>query len=193
MFWDKFYQLCRKNNTWPNPVAKELGYSNAVCTRWGNGTLPKAEALIKISNYFNVSIDYLLEDEIANERRLRAQIQQAQAEENQPQEGKPQEQTKEQKNKPDKKVKAKKIKKDKEKELILNIEFASAPPDGQPDLIIEEINGKKRIANFKDTEEVWLQTAAYEGIFPSFDKKAGYLKYTASELEKLMNEDDLKL
>lgn len=59
-FWDRFYSLCIKHNTRPNPVAQELGYSNAICNKWKNGSLPAITILIKISNYFNVSLDYLI-------------------------------------------------------------------------------------------------------------------------------------
>lgn len=186
MFWDTFCDLCDKKGISPNHAAAQLGYSNSICTRWSNGTSPKAETLVKISAYFDVSIDYLLEEEITKERQRLAEGQQAQAEESR-------EKTNKQKNKPNKKVKDKKIKNDNAVELIFDFEFASAPPNEQPDPIIEEIDGKKRIINFEGTDEVWVQTAAYDGIFPSFDKKAGYIKYTASELEELMNEDDLKL
>ena len=60
MFWDQFIKLCTELNTKPNPVAKELGISSGILTKWKNGSLPSTDALLKISEYFNVSIDYLL-------------------------------------------------------------------------------------------------------------------------------------
>ena len=61
MFWDRFYELCCSKNTKPNPVAKELGISSAVFTKWKNGiSYPNGEFLIKIAKYFNCSIDYLV-------------------------------------------------------------------------------------------------------------------------------------
>ncbi len=61
MFWDRFYELCCSKNTKPNPVAKELGISSAVLTKWKNGiSYPNGEFLIKIAKYFNCSIDYLV-------------------------------------------------------------------------------------------------------------------------------------
>lgn len=61
MFWDRFYELCCNKNTKPNPVAKELGISSAVLTKWKNGiSYPNGEFLIKIAKYFNCSIDYLV-------------------------------------------------------------------------------------------------------------------------------------
>lgn len=60
MFWDQFIKLCNEHNTKPNPVAKELGISSGILTKWKSGSLPSTDALLKISEYFNVSIDYLL-------------------------------------------------------------------------------------------------------------------------------------
>lgn len=60
MFWDRFYQLCIKQDTKPNPVAKDLGISSGVLTKWKSGGIPNGETLTKIADYLNVSVDYLL-------------------------------------------------------------------------------------------------------------------------------------
>lgn len=60
MFWEKFYNLCTAHQTKPNPVAKELGISSGVVTKWKNGATPNGTTLLKIANYFGVSTDYLL-------------------------------------------------------------------------------------------------------------------------------------
>ena len=60
MFWERFVELCSKNNTSPNAVAKFIGISSASVTYWKNGSKPRDTALRKIADYFNVSIDYLL-------------------------------------------------------------------------------------------------------------------------------------
>lgn len=61
MFWDRFYNLCNEKGTRPNPVAKELHISSAVLTKWKNGiSYPNGEILIKIADYFDCSIDYLV-------------------------------------------------------------------------------------------------------------------------------------
>lgn len=61
MFWNRFYTLCNQKGTKPNPVAKELGISSAVLTKWKNGkSYPNGEFLIKIAQYFDCSIDYLV-------------------------------------------------------------------------------------------------------------------------------------
>jgi transcriptional regulator with XRE-family HTH domain len=60
MFWENFVALCDKNGTKPNPVAKELGISSGSVTFWKKGKVPHHSTLIKIANYFGVSVDYLL-------------------------------------------------------------------------------------------------------------------------------------
>lgn len=61
LFWDRFYEMCVLRGTKPNPVAKEIGISSGVITRWKTlGSLPNGETLIKIANYLDCSVDYLL-------------------------------------------------------------------------------------------------------------------------------------
>lgn len=61
MFWKRFYELCINRNTKPNPVAKDIGISSGVVTKWKNGTtIPNGETLIKIADYLDCSVDYLL-------------------------------------------------------------------------------------------------------------------------------------
>jgi transcriptional regulator with XRE-family HTH domain len=60
MFWETFNEICEKNNTKPNTVARSIGVSSATCTKWKNGTIPNGETLLKLADYFKVSIDYLL-------------------------------------------------------------------------------------------------------------------------------------
>lgn len=60
MFWERFYELCCRNNIKPNPLGKILGISSGVITKWKYGSLPTADALLKIADYFNVSVDYLV-------------------------------------------------------------------------------------------------------------------------------------
>ena len=61
MFYEKFCALCTEFNKKPNAVTKELGLSNATATHWKKGDIPKGETLIILADYFNVSIDWLLD------------------------------------------------------------------------------------------------------------------------------------
>lgn len=61
MFWERFYNICLTRGTKPNSVAREIGISSGIITKWKSaGTLPKGETLIKIADYLDCSIDYLL-------------------------------------------------------------------------------------------------------------------------------------
>lgn len=60
MFWDNFYKLCKSQGTSPNAVCAAIGLSNATATGWKNGTQPKADVLIKLAEYLDCSVDYLL-------------------------------------------------------------------------------------------------------------------------------------
>ena len=60
MFWSILIELCNQRNMKPNQVGKELGISSASFTKWKNGSTPTVDALIKLSEYFDVSIDYLV-------------------------------------------------------------------------------------------------------------------------------------
>lgn len=61
MFWERFYNMCVQKGTKPNPVAKEIGISTGSISKWkSTNTLPNGDSLIKIANYFDCSVDYLL-------------------------------------------------------------------------------------------------------------------------------------
>lgn len=60
MFWERFYSLCQEIGKKPNPVGKEIGVSSGAITKWKNGTIPPADTLLSIAEYFHVSLDYLL-------------------------------------------------------------------------------------------------------------------------------------
>ena len=60
MFWDVFYKLCSDNGTNPTSVVAELNIANGAPTKWKKGAIPNAETLLKLADYFNVSVDYLI-------------------------------------------------------------------------------------------------------------------------------------
>lgn len=60
MFWESFFNLCRVKNKSPNAVAKELGISSGAVTSWKNGKVPHHSTLVKLADYFGVSVDFLL-------------------------------------------------------------------------------------------------------------------------------------
>lgn len=60
MFWDNFVSLCNIHKVSPNGVAKQLGFSTGTVTWWKKGRMPRDTALKKISDFFGVTVDYLL-------------------------------------------------------------------------------------------------------------------------------------
>ena len=64
---ERIYKLIESNNTNANRVTKGCGLNSNIFTFWKNGRQkPSLDALIKIANYFNVSIDYLVGREQLN-------------------------------------------------------------------------------------------------------------------------------
>lgn len=60
MFWKRFYNLCLRCGKRPNPIGKEIGLSSGIISKWKNGGIPNGETLMKLADYFDVSVDYLL-------------------------------------------------------------------------------------------------------------------------------------
>lgn len=60
-FYELYCQLCKEKGVTPTRAALEMGLSKALPTTWKNkGTTPRASQLNKISEYFGVSVDYLI-------------------------------------------------------------------------------------------------------------------------------------
>ena len=60
IFFERFYQLCRRNGTTPNGIAGEIGASSGSITAWKNGALPRAAMVKRIAAYFGVTVEYLM-------------------------------------------------------------------------------------------------------------------------------------
>lgn len=63
MFWEKFSHLCTEVGKSPNAVAKELGIPSGSITAWSKGSTPRNNTLKKIASYFQVSTDFLINDQ----------------------------------------------------------------------------------------------------------------------------------
>ena len=59
-FYERYSALCRNQGKTPTGVGAELSIDRATINYWKNNHVPKTQALLKISNYFGVSVDYLL-------------------------------------------------------------------------------------------------------------------------------------
>lgn len=67
MFYKQLELLCKQNETSVSAVIQHLGMSKGSITSWKNGVVPKGDSIIKLAEYFNVSIDYLLTGKITND------------------------------------------------------------------------------------------------------------------------------
>ena len=61
-FYERYCELCRGKGLKPHSrtTAEKIGISNALVTAWKKGSKPKSVTLEKLSEFFGVSIDYLL-------------------------------------------------------------------------------------------------------------------------------------
>lgn len=59
MFYDNYIRLCNSVNKTPSAVAVEMGISKTSVNRWKNGSYPTDATMLRIANYFKVTVDVL--------------------------------------------------------------------------------------------------------------------------------------
>lgn len=64
MFYSNYVKLCSKINKSPSAVGEELGFTRASVTGWGNGATPRKSSLIKIADYFGITVEALMGDKL---------------------------------------------------------------------------------------------------------------------------------
>lgn len=64
MFYEIFTKLCKNNSKSPTAVLQELRISTSKLTAWKHGSAPSVAVLLLLSEYFGVSIDYLLTEKL---------------------------------------------------------------------------------------------------------------------------------
>ena len=62
MFYENLIELCKRGETTPTYIAKQLGFSTGLPTAWKNGAVPRGVTLQKLADYFHVTTDELLND-----------------------------------------------------------------------------------------------------------------------------------
>ena len=60
----KIHELCKINGIKISNLQKELGFGNASIYKWDTNS-PSIDKLIKVADYFGVSLDYLLDRQTA--------------------------------------------------------------------------------------------------------------------------------
>ena len=63
MFKERFVKLCADKGMSPAAVCKEIGLSNSVYSKWTDSTIPRQTVLVKLSDFFGVSVAYLKGEE----------------------------------------------------------------------------------------------------------------------------------
>lgn len=63
MFYDTFEKLCRAHKVAPSALTTKLGMSSSAPGRWRTGSSPDLDSVQKISDFFGVTIDYLVHGE----------------------------------------------------------------------------------------------------------------------------------
>ena len=61
MFYERFEKLCQEHGYTPSGAVLAIGRSKNLAAKWKNtGAKPSAEVLNQLSEFFDVSVDYLL-------------------------------------------------------------------------------------------------------------------------------------
>lgn len=60
MFYENVKDLCGLHRTNITQLAKDLGLSTSMPTKWKNGSVPKSDTVKMIADHFGVSTDQLL-------------------------------------------------------------------------------------------------------------------------------------
>jgi len=60
MFYERLDAICSRKGMTVSALVKSLGLSTSKVTAWKNGTVPKGETLVKIADYLDLPLDYIL-------------------------------------------------------------------------------------------------------------------------------------
>ncbi|MDE5621292.1 MAG: hypothetical protein K2O29_00270 [Ruminococcus sp.] len=60
MFYERLCDICKEKGTSVTNMLNELGLSTGSTGNWKKGQLPKGDILMKIADYLETSIDYIL-------------------------------------------------------------------------------------------------------------------------------------
>lgn len=67
MFDDKLKELRKKRGIYQKDLADELSVSKSTVAMWETGSrMPDVETIKRIASFFNVSVDYLIDQEQSN-------------------------------------------------------------------------------------------------------------------------------
>ena len=58
--YDRVKSLCNKHGLSINALEKTVGLAPSSIKKWDGTSLPSTQSLLKVANYFHVSLDYLV-------------------------------------------------------------------------------------------------------------------------------------
>lgn len=61
-FYENYVQLCNEVGKSPSAVAIELKLGKPSVSRWKTGTKPRDTTVLKVANYFGVTVEELMSD-----------------------------------------------------------------------------------------------------------------------------------
>lgn len=67
-FYENYVQLCNEVGKSPSAVAIELKLGKPSVSRWKTGTKPRDTTVLKVANYFGVTVEELMGKGIKKER-----------------------------------------------------------------------------------------------------------------------------
>lgn len=67
-FYENYVQLCNEVGKSPSAVAIELKLGKPSVSRWKTGTKPRDTTVLKVANYFGVTVEELIGKGIKKER-----------------------------------------------------------------------------------------------------------------------------
>ena len=75
MLSEKLYKLRKNSGLSQEQLAEQLNVSRQAISKWEQGTaVPESEKLISISNYFGVTVDYLLKEDSEGKMNTTAEV-----------------------------------------------------------------------------------------------------------------------
>lgn len=60
MFKENFIRLCNQHGESPTVVCKKIGITSSAFSKWTDESVPRKATLMRIADYFGVSVSYLL-------------------------------------------------------------------------------------------------------------------------------------
>ena len=77
VFYDEYCRLCNSVGKSPSACAEVIGFKRSVVTRWKNGMIPRDANMMRIADYFGVSVDELqgikkepVEDKLSDAQKM---------------------------------------------------------------------------------------------------------------------------